>query len=231
MPSHLRRLDDSEQLSSLDRDFCQSSSQMPPLDEVTVWSDMASHTTDTSFSSSDEYEDVSSVSSDERSDADTCSPPSSSLDSPRSIFSHYWAKKGGGPVLRQATPVTEDRDAEDSSSLSGFSSSVNTYERSLKVTEAIELLKSHSPRRRLFQGNYESAPTLFNTATIQRYEDLRKGHSAPALISNKKLPLRSCLRSSFKSDRSITFSDQVHIVVFQQPTEMWAPKHWSQFFV
>jgi hypothetical protein len=194
-----------------------SSLSLPPLDQVTICSELDSSSSD-----------VSSVSSDED-DGTTTSQQSPVV--PRAIFGRYWEKKGGAPALSKTAPT---RHVDDEVSCGSY-----TYERTLKVQESqcgkVVSTPQSPTRRTIFKSCVsESSPTLI--AMMLQQEQLRKTQSTSALT---KKP--SCLRSSrFAAaprressdslDRSVTFSTKVDIVVFQRPVELWAPKGWSDYF-
>ena len=189
-----------------------SLSSLPPLDQVTVCSEI------------DSASDVSSVSSDEEDNSTSSQSPVA----PRAIFGRYWEKKGGAPALLKVPCTTHEGDKG--------SCSANTYERTLKRHEAPSPQASPSTRRSIFKTLVsESVPALSLIASMQQQEQLRKTHSTSALRKKRS----SCLRRSrlaeapsrtSSSDLSVSFSAKVDVVVYQQPIERWAANGWSDYF-
>ena len=230
--SHLPSVERTYRSSSTFSSHCSTSEAGPeaPLDTVT--------TSISCCDDNDEKSDVSSVSSGE------------SLEDapPRSIFSSYWRTKGGAPgslrrVQAAAAPSADSDD--DSASNDSQSHSTNTYERTLYTQEdhhnfptSIQDKVPH-PRRRIFQGLYQSAPELSLVSSTPSHDRLpgdaadspmRKTRSTSALIRRPSCISRRTRRFSMP-ERSVSFSPQVKVVVFTPPTEQWASKGWSDYFV
>jgi len=212
-----------EKLSSLDALYHQgdvSVSSLPPLDQITACS---------------ETDDASSVSSVSSLDEDeVCSSP---LVAPRSIFKPYWVKNGPSASLRRAS--VESLNNEGSTDTSSAS---ETYEETLKVKEQD---KPSSPGRRRIFGEkgvcFSKSEPQLSLALVAR-NTFRKTQSSSTLKSH---PKESCLRSgrysfssqksmrrdSSRSDSSVSFSEDVDVVVYQKPVERYAQTGWSKWFV
>lgn len=203
--------------SFLSRDGSFSSAFIPPLDQVTV------------CSSEHDTESVSSVSSDE----DSCDEATSRC-SRRSLFKNYWGKKGGAPVFSSPPPsndqeaasrITDDRQNDEDNESCG------TYERTLKVNEA---LPPAAPRRRqIFSSSFVSEPSLGRV--VLRREQLRKTKSTSALgkpscLRESRFSPTSSPRQRSESEAHVSFSSKVDVMVFQRTREVWAAKGWSDFF-
>ena len=207
----------------------------PPLDEVTIYSSSETDCSSTCSSVSLEH-----LEAEEPEDSSSSSSVvSSSSSTPRSIFQRYWEKHHQGT---EAAVTIVDRSPSPalSEGESSRCASTNTYERVLEANEA----RNRSRRRRIFSdcGCHpdRQAPPAFSEEVLSLVgalriarEPPRKTRSSPTLPSSAKARA-SCLRSPSKqrkrSDSSVTFSQQVDVVYFERPKELWASDGWSKYF-
>lgn len=174
----------------------------------------------------------------------------SSKSPPRSIFKTYWEKNGGAVSLSKAStsssiPIrcvsfpNEQPEPQDPALL--------CYEQALLAKE--ELLLT---RRRIFgQGCWSKSEPLLNLKVLLSSSSgssfpFRKTRSTSTL-DHTTHSQRSCLRRGrFSSsgrikssddaedcgsdNGSVTFNEDVNVVVFDSPKELWAQRGWSDYF-
>lgn len=177
----------------------------PPIDLVTV------------YSTSDDSSEVSSY-------GDNTS------EGRRSIFGSYWEKNGSISRLPFNELILPTQGAE---------SRCGSCEPLLSDDEHENILRFLSSRRRIFGSScWQLSESCL--PSISEYS-VRKSQSTPSLrISSRN---SSCLRNgkfssrslqdmiiSPPSDTSVSFSEDVDIVVFQEPLERWAPNGWAKWF-
>ena len=206
-----------EQIQKDFASFSSPSSYLPPLDQVTICSEVDSYSSDFSSVSSAEEDDTSSL-------------PQSPV-APRAIFGRYWEMKGGAPALSKLPPCSGVKVDDEVS--------WNTYERALKVREAEPQATPSTPppaRRRIFSPVVSDSSPALLSEVLRQEEQLRKTQSTSALLKQT-----SCLRSSRfaapkrvsscdSSDLSVTFSPKVDVVFYKRPLEHWARNGWSDYF-
>jgi len=196
----------------------ETSSSLPPLDQITVCSTACD----------DDNSSLSSMSS-----AGHCAQDVK----PRTLFKSYWETSGSFRSLKSVSvPVKE---------LSFTSPEVDTtvaitYEHTLELREISVPRTESTPRtrRRIF-GQLVCSDSLPLFPSLNLHKDLREIRSASALTHKK--PKESCLRQSRfsgqrrrdsdASDASVSFSATVDVVFFEPPSEQWAPAGWSDRFV
>ena len=149
---------------------------------------------------------------------------------PRSIFNDYWQSKGGASCIRRSSVH---------STISSFFTldSTFSYEKTLHRTENGFHKTPHSEigRRRIFNKNCisESEPSL----SLLTCHQMRKVKSSSYL---QRVVKRSCLRKSKYSGgslerqescgSSVSFNDEVKVVVFEKPREFYSQEGWSDYF-
>lgn len=207
--------------------------QLPPISHVTVVFSLPPQDSATRTDVDDTDDDLSCLSTDE-------DQVSAAHQRPRSIFEKYWANAREAPTsIRRQRP-----EAPSVSSTATTSSSTHLYEKALESHEQGPRLRRSARRRSIFniqEGLYckpsVSAPELTDRSRHRMTEDhIRKTQSTSTLLLSRRSILRSTGRSTdsttaaIASDRSVTFSPNVKVALFEAPAERYAPEGWSSWF-
>lgn len=226
-----------EHIGSLPRFFISlsSSSLVPPLDQITISSEV------------DYLSDASSMSSEEEYRFPTAKVQPLSPEAPRKLFGSYWEKEKSRDSFRNSLTLASAQQEQ----LCDMELPTETFQphhakHCFPETDEMDVSVATTPpqaRRRIFElvtssrnessTNYDSPQDGRLVRTISTSSSLSS--SPPSCLRRNRFAqgtfakVDQCCSSHI--DASVSFSPKVDVMIYTLPVEQWAVKGWTDFFI